>query len=142
MNWEFFDLMEEALNKGFKSKWVLYRAKEFGIKFTLEDIKELGEAYRHKPRWAYYMAIEFEVLGFKKQEPPPKEKPKEKPPPKSETFKSEYPKFYFNHVSNKADLKKAFRDWSKKLHPDMQNGNSAEFIKMKNQYDNMIRRLI
>lgn len=61
MNWDFFDIVTEALDKGYKSKWAVYRAVEKGLPVTIDDIKELGEIYKHKTIWAYHTAIEFNI---------------------------------------------------------------------------------
>lgn len=135
MNWEFFNIVEEGITRGYKAKWAIYRAIDFGIPLTLEDIKELGEAYGHKRLWAYYTAKEFGIPPFKADTKAEYKKPD--PEPK----KSIYPENYFKGIFNKFDLKKAFRFWSKKLHPDLESGNQQEFIKMKKQYDNMSKRM-
>jgi hypothetical protein len=128
MNWAFFDIVQEGFDKGYKAKWAIYRAEEFGIPLTIDDLKELGEMHGFKTMWAYYMAKEF---GIPIKPGEAQEKPN----------KPKYPDQYFMGISNRRDLKKAFRDWSKKLHPDFEHGNQDEFIKMMEQYDSMKRRM-
>lgn len=41
---------------------------------------------------------------------------------------------YFNECETIEDVKKAFKQWVKKLHPDC-GGNAEEFCEMKNEYD-------
>jgi hypothetical protein len=67
MNWDFFDIVEEGVQKGYKSKWAVYKAINSGIEITMDDLIELAEIYRHKKLWAYYTAKEFNLAPFKEQ---------------------------------------------------------------------------
>lgn len=64
MNWEFFDIVEIAMERGYKSVWAVYQAQARNIPITLDDLKELGEIYNHKPKWAIYTAQKFEIPPF------------------------------------------------------------------------------
>ena len=64
MNWEVFDLVNIAIDQGYKSIWIVYQATRRNIPISLDDIKEIGEIYGHKPRWALYTAQQFEIFPF------------------------------------------------------------------------------
>lgn len=66
MNWDFFDIVEIGISKGYKAKWALYQAKALGIPLDIDDIRELRQYYGHKNMWTYYMAKEFEIPIKKK----------------------------------------------------------------------------
>lgn len=131
MNWDFFDIVQEGRNRGYKAKWALYQAQSLDIPICLADVKELGEMYGFKPMWAFYMAREFEI-PYKVDEAAQDKQPKQ----------PIYPDNYFMGISNRKELKKAFRDWSKKLHPDMQTGNHEEFVRMLEEYHSMKIRMV
>lgn len=67
MNWDFFDIVEVGMSKGYKSIWAVYEAEKQRVPITLDDIKELGEMYNHKPMWAVYTAQKFGIAPFNKQ---------------------------------------------------------------------------
>ena len=100
------DLIQEALRKGYKSKWILYNSKSMGLNITLFDLYQIAKAFNHHPNWVKYMAEEFEIK------------------------KSELPNIYFkgSYASN-YDLKKAYLEWMKKVYD-----NNAEIGKLKKQY--------
>lgn len=64
MNWEFFDIVEIAMERGYKSVWAVHQAQARKIPIILDDLKELGEIYNHKPKWAIYTAQKFEIPPF------------------------------------------------------------------------------
>jgi hypothetical protein len=100
------DLIQEALRKGYKSKWILYNSKDLGIKLTLFDLYQIAKAFNHHSNWVKYMAEEFDIK------------------------KSDLPNIYFKGTySNHYELKKAYIEWKKKLFD-----NENEFFKMKKQY--------
>jgi hypothetical protein len=76
MNWDFFDIVQAGMEKGYKSKWAVYQAVHKKIPITIDDLKELGEFYNHKSLWAYHTAMEFKIpikrkkIGMKKNEQP------------------------------------------------------------------------
>ena len=47
---------------------------------------------------------------------------------------------YFTNCKTAEELKKAYRTWAKKLHPDL-GGNAEEFKQMQNEYEKMWERL-
>ena len=61
MNWDFFDIVDEGMQKGYKSKWAIHKAVHENIPLTIEDLKELGDFYGHKKLWAYHAALEFDI---------------------------------------------------------------------------------
>lgn len=68
MNWDFFDIVQNGMNRGYKAKWTLYEAKKLGIPICLADVVELGEIYGFKPMWAFYMVREFQIPYKVKQQ--------------------------------------------------------------------------
>ena len=47
---------------------------------------------------------------------------------------------YFTNCKTAEELKKAYRTWAKKLHPDL-GGNAEEFKQMQNEYEKLWERL-
>lgn len=47
---------------------------------------------------------------------------------------------YFKNCKTAEELKKAYREWAKKLHPDL-GGNAEEFKAMQNEYEKLWERL-
>lgn len=127
----YFDTFEEvldaALENGYKSVWILYTCKDIGINLSVKDLYTISKVYGHKPAWVKYKAEEFNIPNNAKQNKSKTEQPKEK--------KSTYPFSFFKGIQNKADLKKAYRKWAKELHPDISGGNDAEFMRMKKEYE-------
>jgi hypothetical protein len=124
---DFEEVLEMALENGYKSVWILYKCRDEGIHLTIKDLYTISKAYGHKPAWVKYKAEEFNISNDAKQKKSRAKKPKEK--------KSTYPLSFFKGIQNKADLKKAYRKWAKELHPDISGGNDAEFMRMKKEYE-------
>jgi hypothetical protein len=106
------DLIQEALRKGYKSKWILNNSIDLGITVTLFDLYQIAKAFNHHRNWIKYTAEEF---GIKKNDKP------------NIYFKGSYESNYH--------LKKALIEWQKKLH-----GNISESQKLKHQYFNYLSR--
>jgi hypothetical protein len=123
----FEEILETALENGYKSIWILYRCKEEGIHLTIKDLYRISKTYGHKPNWVKYKAEEFGIPNNAQQNEPNTKKPKEK--------KTAYPFSFFEGIKNKSDLKKTYRKWAKELHPDISGGNDKEFMRMKKEYE-------
>jgi len=120
----FEEVLEAALENGYKSIWILYRCKEEKIHLTIKDLYTIAKTYGHHPNWVKYKAEEFNISKNAQRKA---EKPKEK--------KTVYPFSFFEGIKNKADLKKTYRKWAKELHPDISGGNEKEFMRMKKEYE-------
>lgn len=128
----FEQVLEDALSYGYKSLWILYRCKEEGIPLSIKDLYTIARAYGHKSAWVKYKAEEFNI-GEEPKSKQANQKQAKQDPPKSDQAK--YPRSYFDGIRDRKELKKAFRDWSKKLHPDIEGGDHAEFIRMNKEYE-------